>query len=102
MATSAIPGVISIYPNHHVATMKASPWPEVLALMGKEGERMMIDLIFDCGIFVAIESGRGSYYQLSGQSIYLKSKAMLMNDRRTSWRPSTSLQKRPECSGPEA
>lgn len=91
IATSAIPGVISTYPNHHVAAMKASPWPEVLALMGKEGERMMIDLILDCGIFLAIESGRGSYHQLSGQSICLKSEAVLMNVcRRASGRPSTS------------
>jgi telomerase reverse transcriptase len=64
--TSAIPGVISTYPNSHVAAMKASPWPKILALMGKEGERVMIDLILDCGIFVPIESGRGSYHQLSG------------------------------------
>ncbi|KAG0650734.1 Telomerase reverse transcriptase [Hyphodiscus hymeniophilus] len=69
MATSSIPGVISTYPNDHVAAMKASPWAEVLALMGREGERMMIDLILDCGIFVPIESGRGSYHQLSGQPL---------------------------------
>ena len=66
MASSAIPGIISIYPNSHVVAMKASPWPEILALMGRQGERMMIDLLFDCGIFIPVESGRGSYYQLSG------------------------------------
>lgn len=82
MATSAIPGVISTYPNHHVAAMKASPWPEILTLMGNEGEKMMIDLILDCGIFVSIESGLGSYHQLSGQSANLRFEATLTNDYR--------------------
>lgn len=66
--TSAIPGILSIYPNCHVTSIKASPWPQVLMLMGKEGERVMIDLILDCGIFLAVESGLDSYYQLSGMS----------------------------------
>ena len=47
--------------------MKAWPWPRVLALLGKEGEKAMIDLILDCGIFVAVGSGLGTYYQLSGE-----------------------------------
>ncbi|CZR51337.1 related to telomerase reverse transcriptase [Phialocephala subalpina] len=68
-ATSAIPGVISTYPNDHVTSMKAWPWPQVLALLGKQGERMMIDLILDCGIFLPVEDAYGSYYQLSGQPL---------------------------------
>ena len=77
-ATSAIPGVISTYPNSHVTSMKTSPWPEVLALVGKQGERVMVDLILDCGIFLPVEAGRGSYYQLSGQSITPGFVAVLM------------------------
>jgi telomerase reverse transcriptase len=65
---SAIPGVISTYPNNHVTAMKTSPWPEILGLMGKQGEKVMIDLILGCGIFLPLESGRGSYHQLSGKS----------------------------------
>jgi hypothetical protein len=34
--------------------------------MGKEGERAMIDLLLDCGIFLPVENGRGNYRQLSG------------------------------------
>ena len=49
-----------------MTSMKAAPWPQVLALMGKEGERTMIDLLLDCGIFLPLESGRGNYHQLSG------------------------------------
>jgi telomerase reverse transcriptase len=65
--TSAIQGVISTYPNSHVTSLKAWPWPEILALLGKEGERVMIDLILDCGIFLRLGSGHGNYHQLSGQ-----------------------------------
>ncbi|OWP01965.1 telomerase reverse transcriptase [Marssonina coronariae] len=65
-AAATIPGVISTYPNSHVTSMKAQPWTQVLILMGKEGERAMIDLILDCGVFLAIESGHGTFHQLSG------------------------------------
>lgn len=65
--TSAIPGVLSTHLNTHATALKASPWPQILMLMGKEGEKTMIDLILDCGIYVAVESGQGSYYQLSGK-----------------------------------
>jgi len=71
-AVSAIPGVLSVHPNDHVISMKTDPWPHVLALMGKEGERAMIDLLLDCGIFLLVESGRGTYHQLSGESENLK------------------------------
>ncbi|TVY53989.1 Telomerase reverse transcriptase, partial [Lachnellula suecica] len=64
--TSAIPGLQSTYPNSNVTAMKARPWPQVLLLMGKEGERAMIDLILDCGVFLEVGNGRGVYRQLSG------------------------------------
>lgn len=56
-----------MYPNSHVTAMKAWPWPHVLALLGKAGERVMCDLILDCGVFVQIENAHGSYHQLSGR-----------------------------------
>lgn len=28
----------------------------------------MLDLVLDCGVFIAVESGRGNFYQLSGNS----------------------------------
>ncbi len=66
---SAIPGLVSTYPNSHVTALKASPWPQVRALMGKGGHKVMIDLILDCGVFVAVETGMGNYYQLSGKPL---------------------------------
>jgi hypothetical protein len=57
--------------------------------MGKQGEKAMIDLILDCGIYLSIESGRGSYHQLSGKSITLEFDTTLtVDNRRASWRPS--------------
>jgi telomerase reverse transcriptase len=68
-AASSIPGIVSTCPNSHVASMKADPWPQILMLMGKEGEKMMVDLILDCGVFVEIGNGRETYHQLSGECV---------------------------------
>lgn len=66
-ATTSIPGIVSICPNSHVASIKSNPWPQILLLMGKEGEKMMVDLIIDCGLFVDVGSGNDTYHQLSGE-----------------------------------
>lgn len=66
-ADTSIPGVFSWFPNSHVDTLKQAPWTHALALLGKSGERIMIDLLLDCSIFVAIQAGSGNYYQLSGE-----------------------------------
>ncbi|KAI9871385.1 MAG: hypothetical protein M1830_002966, partial [Pleopsidium flavum] len=63
---AVIPGIVSHYPNNHVNTLKGSVWTEVLTLLGKGGELVMLDLILDNEVFVAVESGRGNYHQLSG------------------------------------
>lgn len=64
-----IPGLFSLYPNSHVQSLKGSPWPELLALLGQSGERMMIDLLLDYSIYVAVQAGFRNYYQLSGKSV---------------------------------
>lgn len=63
---SAIPGVVTIHPNHHVNTMKGPNWVQVLTLLGRDGEKVMVNLLVGCGIFAALESGNGNYHQLSG------------------------------------
>ncbi|GAB1310439.1 Telomerase reverse transcriptase [Madurella fahalii] len=63
---SNIPGVYSVYPNQHVQALKESPWPQLLMLLGKEGERTMIDLLVDGAIFRAVKAGNDNLYQLSG------------------------------------
>lgn len=64
---STIPGIFSRFPNYNVATLRVAPWPQILALLGQAGEKVMLDLLLDCSIFVAVEAGFGNYYQLSGQ-----------------------------------
>jgi telomerase reverse transcriptase len=35
-------------------------------LLGKEGERIMIDLLVDCALFRSVKAGKGNLYQLGG------------------------------------
>ena len=65
--SAAIPGLIYHFPNNHVNILKGPGWTELLGLLGKEGERLMLDLIMDNDIFVAAKAGLGNYYQLSGK-----------------------------------
>jgi telomerase reverse transcriptase len=38
-------------------------------LLGKEGERIMIDLLVDCAIFRSVKAGKGNLYQMGGSPI---------------------------------
>lgn len=76
-----IPGIVCRFPNHNVTTLKGSPWAEVLGLLGSNGEDIMMRLLFDCGVFAAINTQKGVYYQLSGidwSNSKIVSKTMLM------------------------
>ena len=65
-SASAIPGLCLVYPNQHLQALKAPPWPQLLMLLGKEGERIMLDLLVDCAIFGSVKAGKGNLYQLGG------------------------------------
>ena len=47
--------------------MKKAPWSDLLKLLGKSGERIMIELLFEAAIFMPIEAGHGNYCQISGR-----------------------------------
>lgn len=64
-----IPGLYPLYPNQHAHALKQAPWPQLLLLLGKEGERIMIDLLVDCAVFRSVKAGKGNFYQLSGAPI---------------------------------
>lgn len=66
-AASSISGLYSLYFNERVANIKQAPWPQLLHLLGKSGESMMINLLLDCSVFLPVEAGQGNYYQLSGE-----------------------------------
>ncbi|KAK3694997.1 hypothetical protein B0T22DRAFT_89502 [Podospora appendiculata] len=61
-----IQGLFSAHPNHSVQALKEPPWPQLLALLGKAGERIMIELLVDCAVFRAVKAGKGNLHQLSG------------------------------------
>lgn len=66
-AMASIPGVVSHYPNSHVSTLKSAIWADAYNLLGKEGDRIMLDMILNCGVFVGIKSGKDNFYQLCGK-----------------------------------
>jgi telomerase reverse transcriptase len=68
-AVAGILGLVSHYPNENVDTLKNGAWTELLGLLGKEGDRIMLDLVLECGIFVAVDGCRGNFYQLSGANL---------------------------------
>ncbi|KAJ9485945.1 hypothetical protein VN97_g7403 [Penicillium thymicola] len=54
------------FPNQNVQVLKEGTWAKVLDLLGNNGEEIMMQLLFDCGVFAAIDARKGIYYQLSG------------------------------------
>lgn len=63
-------GLISVHPNHFAQALKEAPWPQVLMLLGKSGEQIMIDLLIDTAIFLPVKAGVGNMYQLSGTPMF--------------------------------
>ena len=76
-AVHGVHGVTSNYPNSLVNTLKNDPWTNVLDLLGKDGEPIMLDILLDCAIFVGVQSGKGNLYQLSGTSRFELSKGRI-------------------------
>ncbi|KAL7629462.1 Telomerase reverse transcriptase [Parahypoxylon ruwenzoriense] len=62
-------GLRMVQLNPHVEMLKGPPWPHVLALMGDSGERIMIDLLLNCSIFVPIKAGTNNFCQISGRPL---------------------------------
>ena len=67
-AAPGIPGILPHYPNSYVETIKGHLWCRVHSLLGQGGDRIMMDLLLDCGIFCCLDEESRNYYQLSGQS----------------------------------
>ncbi|OTB06698.1 hypothetical protein M426DRAFT_106412 [Hypoxylon sp. CI-4A] len=60
-------GIRLVRANPHFEAVRQPPWPELLALMGESGERIMIDLLLDCAIFAPVKAGANNYCQISGR-----------------------------------
>ncbi|OTA01947.1 hypothetical protein A9Z42_0022850 [Trichoderma parareesei] len=65
-ARSTIPGIYSYYPNFHEKALREAPWPHLLALLGQAGEKVMIELLSKCSIFLKVDAGLDNYVQLTG------------------------------------
>lgn len=66
-------GLRAVRANPYVESLQQSPWPQLLALLGESGERIMIDLLLDCAIFVSVDAGASNVCQISGRLLhYLK------------------------------
>ncbi|KAF2854627.1 hypothetical protein T440DRAFT_239438 [Plenodomus tracheiphilus IPT5] len=62
----SIPGLLERYPNSQVKELKAPTWCRLHALLGPGGDRLMVELLLDCSIFLPVEGNSGNLYQLSG------------------------------------
>ncbi|KAI0600248.1 hypothetical protein F4775DRAFT_77264 [Biscogniauxia sp. FL1348] len=62
-------GLRAIRPNPHVEALQRPPWPQLLALLGESGDRIMIDLLLDCSIFVLVDGGVNNFCQISGKPL---------------------------------
>lgn len=64
---STIPGLFSLYPNFNAQALREGSWPYLLALLGQSGEKVMINLLVECSVFVKVDAGLSNYYQISGR-----------------------------------
>jgi hypothetical protein len=61
-----IPGIIYHFPNHNLATITSPVWCRLLALLGRGGDLIMIDLLVDCSLFKHAEGHPDALEQISG------------------------------------
>ncbi|PGG99055.1 telomerase reverse transcriptase [Blastomyces parvus] len=66
---SGIRGLVPQYPNKNVSTLKNPPWTDVLGLLGRSCEEIMLHLLLDCSVYIEVDEKKGSLYQLSGISL---------------------------------
>jgi telomerase reverse transcriptase len=63
---SSVPGLVERSPNSHVRTLKEPTWCRLHALLGQRGDRIMMDMLLECAIFLPVHGGTGNCYQLCG------------------------------------
>ncbi|KAF1845713.1 uncharacterized protein K460DRAFT_113633 [Cucurbitaria berberidis CBS 394.84] len=63
---SNIPGLLACHANSSVHALKRPLWCRLHALLGQGGDRIMMEMLLECSIFLPVETGSGNYYQLSG------------------------------------
>jgi telomerase reverse transcriptase len=66
---SSIPGIVARHSNSYVHALKGPMWCRLHAILGEEGESIMIDMLTDCAIFRPVDGTSANYYQMSGPPI---------------------------------
>jgi hypothetical protein len=67
--TPSIPGLVERHLNGYTRTLKEPVWCRLHALLGQGGDRIIMDMLLECSIFLPIRSSIGNYYQLSGAPV---------------------------------
>lgn len=65
-AVAGIPGVVYQHANKHVQALTSNAWCSLLALLGRGGDLIMVDLLLECCLFVPVVDGAKGLSQLSG------------------------------------
>ncbi|OJD31087.1 telomerase reverse transcriptase [Diplodia corticola] len=68
-ASPNMSGIVSRYPNSHVKAVKGPAWSALLVSLGSGGDRIMVELLMNCGVFASLDGPSGGCYQLSGKSL---------------------------------
>lgn len=66
-AATGISGLVNLYPNTNVDAVKSQPWVNLLASLGKDGDKFMANLLLECALFVPVDSGDHNLRQISGR-----------------------------------
>ena len=64
-----MPGIVNRYPSSHVKVVKGPAWSALLVALGQGGDRIMMELLMNCGVFASLDGPSGICYQLSGKSV---------------------------------
>lgn len=62
----SIPNLQEQQPNSYRQTLKEPVWCRLHALLGQRGDRIIMDMLLGCSIFIPVDAHSGNYYQLSG------------------------------------
>lgn len=77
-APPSLSGLVNRHPNSYAEAVKGPVWSALLVALGPGGDRIMIELLMNCGVFASLDGPSGTCYQLSGKflgrpfSIYLR------------------------------
>ncbi|GAB7337712.1 hypothetical protein MBLNU457_g2995t1 [Dothideomycetes sp. NU457] len=64
-----IPGLVTAHPNQYFEKLKTTPWTQLSTILGKNGDKILIRLFQECGIYVPLSATNGSLNQVSGKPL---------------------------------